>query len=188
LPHSSVDKLPSKEVRYAVAQRTNGRLPVKKIPWGRVLLSGFIYTVIANVVHILEAFVTRSYYSMPEYAGVWSKLLMPHAGRPSPQFLALSLLFGLIVGMFLAFVYVAIKDVLPQPTWSCSFSYAGLVIGFELVLYILPVYLLFNVPVALLISWTISYSVIFLLASILFVRILDKKQVPARTKDTRWLS
>ena|SRR5215471_13952317 len=110
---------------------------------------------------------------MPEYAGVWSKLLMPHAGQPSAQFLALSLIFGLIVGIVLAFVYVALHDVLPKPTWPRSFSYAGLLIGFELVLYILPVYLLFNVPGALLTSWTISYSVIFLLASILFVRILS---------------
>ena len=150
----------------------NGRLTVKKMPWGRVLLSGLIYTVIANVVHSLEAILTRSYYSMPDYAGVWSKLLMPHAGQPSPQFLALSLLFGLLVGMFLAFVYVAIQAVLPGPPWSRSFSFAGLLIGFELVLYILPVYLLFNVPVTLLVSWTISYSVIFILASLLFVRIL----------------
>ena len=145
---------------------------MKKIQWGRVLLSGVIYTVMANVVHILESFLTRSYYTLPEYAGVWSKLIMPHAGQPSPQFLALSLLFGLIVGIFLAFVYVSIQDVLPKPTWSRSFSFAGLLIGLELVLYILPVYLLFNVPVAILISWTISYSVIFILASILFVRIL----------------
>ncbi len=145
---------------------------MKKIPWGRVLLSGFIYTVMANFVHIIEAFLTRSDYTMPEYAGVWSKLIMPHAGQPSPQFIALSLLFGLIVGFFLAFVYVAIQDVLPKPPWSRSFSFAGLLIGLELVLYILPVYLLFNVPVALLISWTISYSVIFILASLLFVRIL----------------
>ncbi len=109
---------------------------------------------------------------MPEYSGVWSKLIMPHAGQPSLQFIALSLLFGLIVGMFLACVYVALQDVLPKPTGSRSFSLAGLLIGFELVLYILPVYLLFNVPGALLLSWTISYSVIFILASILFVRML----------------
>jgi hypothetical protein len=145
---------------------------VKKIPWGRVLLSGLMYTVIANFVHIIESFLTRSYYTMPEYTGVWSKLIMPHAGQPSPQFLALSLLFGLLVGMFLAFVYVSLQDVLPKPTGSRSFSFAGLLIGLELVLYILPVFLLFNVPVALLISWTISYSVIFILASILFARIL----------------
>ncbi len=115
---------------------------MKNIQWGRVLLSGFIYTVIANFVHSIEAFLTRSYYTMPEYSGVWSKLIMPHAGQPSPQFLALSLLFGLIVGIFLAFVYVSIRDVLPKPTWSRSFAYAGLLIGFELVLYILPVSLL----------------------------------------------
>lgn len=147
-------------------------LTVKKISWGSVLLAGVIYTVMANVVHGIEAFLTRSYYSLPAYVGVWSKLLMPHAGPPSPQFFALSLLFGLLVGMFLAFVYVFIQDVLPTTPWSRSFSYAGLLIGFELVLYILPVSLLFNVPGALLLSWTISYSVIFMLASILFVRML----------------
>ena len=144
----------------------------KKIKWSKVLQAGLIYMVIAFVVRQIEAFLTMSYYTDPQYFGVWSKIMMPKAGPPPASFTILSLLFSYITGVTIAALYDYIKDLLPKKFWPRVLNFTDLVIGLMVVFFTLPIYLLLNVPPMLLIWWFISSVVIVFLGTIVFVKMI----------------
>jgi hypothetical protein len=75
---------------------------IKESSWKRVFLSGLIISVISFVVRQVEAVLTLKYYMMPQYFGVWSKVMMPAAGPPPASFVVTSLVFTLVTGVSLA--------------------------------------------------------------------------------------
>lgn len=145
---------------------------ITKINWGKVALSGIIYTVIAMIVRNVEALATMKYYVDPQYFGVWSKLMMPKAGPPPVEFMITSLIFALVSGISLALVYYYVRDLLPKKEWPRIFFFADLMVALGFVFFTLPAYLMFNLPVMLLVSWFVSSFIILLAASITFVKII----------------
>lgn len=145
---------------------------IAKIDWGKAFLSAAIFTVVSTLIHSVESALTMQYYQMPEFFGVWSKLMMPTAGPPPMEFFITSLVFSFISGLSLALVYYYIRDMLPKKQWPRIFYFADIIIGLGFVLFTLPTYLMFNVPVALLISWFISGFIIMVSASFTFVKLL----------------
>ena len=133
---------------------------ISKISWRKALTVGFIYTVVATLIHQIEAFINLKYYMMPEYFGLWSKTMMPSAGPPPMDFFIKSTVFTFTTGLSLSLVYYYIRDYLPKNFWERVFLYADLLVGLQFLFFTLPVYLLFNVPVGLLISWFISSFII----------------------------
>jgi len=152
---------------------------ISKISWGKLVLSGSLYAIFSIIVRQIEALITMRYYQMPEFFGVWSKAMMPAspAGRPSfgpppLQFFISSSVMTLASGIMLGLVYYYVRDLLPSGFQKRVFFFADLMIGFEFIFFTLPVYLLFNVPLELLVSWFISGFIILLFASFVFVKIL----------------
>lgn len=145
---------------------------IKKINWGSVMVSSLIYTVLATVIHQVEALVTMSYYQMPEYSGVWSKLMMPTAGPPPMSFFISSLILTFVTGVSLAVIYYYLRDLLPKKFWPRVLFFADLMIGMSFVFFTLPSFLMFNLPVQLLVSWFISGFIILTGASYTFVRLI----------------
>ncbi len=86
---------------------------MKEISVKKVLLIGIIFSVIAFVIHQIEALVTFKYYMMPQYFGVWSKLMMPQAGPPPASFMITSLIFSFVTGISVALIYYYLRDHLP---------------------------------------------------------------------------
>ena len=144
----------------------------KKIQWKKVLTAGFAYLVIAFVVRQAEVVLTMKYYLMPEYFGVWSKLMMPKAGPPPTSFFITSILFSYITGVGLAAFYDYIKSLLSKDKWPKVFCFTKIVVGLSFVLFSLPTYLLFNLPFMLLIWWFVSSVVVFFLTAVFFVKVL----------------
>ncbi len=145
---------------------------IAHINWKHVQLSGLIYTVIATIVHQIEALISMKHYMNPAYAGLWSKTMMPVAGPPPASFFITSTILTFVSGISLAIVYYYVKDMLPKKTMERTFFFADLLIGLSFVFFTLPAYLLFNVPLELLISWFISSFVILVNASYINVRII----------------
>jgi len=154
---------------------------IKKISWPKVLLCALIYTVVATVIHQIEAVFTMSYYTMPEFFGVWSKLMMPaspaslggpSAGPPPASFMVTSVILTFVSGISLALVYYYLRDILPKDAKRRVLFFADLMIALSFIFFTLPAYLLFNLPLALLVSWFISSFVILCAASFTFVKIL----------------
>jgi len=145
---------------------------MRKIQWKKALLAGVVFVIINTVVRQIEAFLTMNYYMMPEYFGVWSKIMMPTAGPPPASFMVVSLLFSYVTGVTLAAVYDFIKDLLPKKFWLRVINFTDLIIGLMVVFFTLPVYLLLNVPVMLLVYWLASSVVIVFLGTVVFVKML----------------
>lgn len=131
-----------------------------------------VYTIVAFVVHQIEVMLTMNYYLMPEYFGVWSKVMMPGAGPPPASFMVYSLVFTYIAGVVVGALYDFIKDLLPKKFWPRVLNFTDLVISLMIVFFTLPVYLLFNVPFGLSVGWLASSLMIVFLGSAVFVKMI----------------
>ena len=146
---------------------------MKEISWRKVIISGVIFSVISFIVHQTEALLTFKYYMMPEYFGVWSKLMMPKAGPPPLNFTLTSLIFSLVTGVSIALIYYYLRDHLPKEKSKRIFYFADLMVATSFVFSTLPMYLMFNVPIALLISWFVSTFIIITVNSWILVKIVQ---------------
>ena len=145
---------------------------IEEISWKKVFVVSFLFTIISFVIRQIEAMLTLNYYKMPEFFGVWSKLMMPKAGAPPVSFIITSLIFTFATGICLSLIYYYLKDHLPKERHKRMFYFADLMIGTSFVFFTLPVYLMFNIPSGLLISWFISSFIVLTLTSWILVRIV----------------
>lgn len=162
-----------------VSRRHNMIKWMSKINTGKLVQVGLIYTVVATVVHQIEAMLTMNYYLDPAYAGLWSKLMMPTslagtpiAGPPPAAFFITSLILSFVIGISLGLIYYYVRDMLPARQWERVFFFTDLMIATSFLFSTLPMYLMLNVPVGLLVSWFVSSFVILLISAYSFVRLL----------------
>ncbi len=139
-----------------------------KISLWRVLASGVLFAIVAQVLHTVCAFLAMSFYTNPDYFSVWSKIMMPAAGPPPASFYVYSLLFGLLGGILFALVYTVIKGGIPVK----AIAKKGLLYGFLVFLVgavpgYLALILLVNLPFALIIIWAAETLVINLLGGMI---------------------
>jgi len=138
----------------------------------KLIIAALAYAVISQIIHIADAFLTMNFYLMPQYFSVWSKLMMPTAGSPPPQFYIFSILFALISGVIFAFIYLTMMKVVPGKTQLQK----GLAYGVILFLVngipgFLSLYLMINLPLVLIIYWLIENLVIFLISGVVFAKL-----------------
>ena len=145
---------------------------ITKIAWGKLLLSALIFTVISYVVHIIEAMLTIKYYMMPQYFGLWSKLMMPSSGPPPAAFTITSIVFAFVTGISVGLIYYYLRDHLPPVGFKRVFYFADILIATTFLFFTLPSYLMFNVPVGILVSWFISAFIILTAGSLVLVKIV----------------
>jgi hypothetical protein len=144
----------------------------KNIKFAAILWSTLSYTIIAMVIHQIEAIFTVGYYQIPEYFGVWNKLMMSDQGGPKPIFVIISTLFALITGFILATTYFFLKDHLSQGYWTKVLSFTLLLSVISVVTFTLPAILLFNVPILMMFYWLLSGVFIFFFGSMVFAKII----------------
>ena len=146
---------------------------ISRIHWGKVLLVGLAYTVISTVVRMLEVVWTMRYYTMPQYSGVWNRMMMPTAGPPPAEFRMVSAVAAFATGVSLTIIYYYLRDYLPKGFWKRATYFADLMAATSLIFFTFPVALLFNVPYGLLVSWFLSTFVILVTTSIIIVRLVN---------------
>lgn len=105
------------------------------------------------------------------YFHVWSKLMMPAEGPPPMSFFYYSVIFGIITGILIACVYAIVRGV---PGGGIK---RGLVYGFLMFLVTgvpssLSLYLLVNLPSALIVYWGFENLVTYLLGGAVFGRLI----------------
>lgn len=137
-----------------------------------VLLGAIAFTILAQVVHTISSALTMGWYTNPAYFGLWSKVMMPAAGPPPMSFFYLSIIFSFIVGMIFALTWDVVKKSLPGKG-LCRGSWYGLLLFFVAgVPTTLNNFLLFNMPMPLLLAWTfLDGLAVFLLAGMAFSKI-----------------
>lgn len=144
---------------------------IKEINLKKFVTSGFLYAIVATFLHQTEALLTMKYYLMPEYFGVWSKLMMPKAGPPPAEFFITSIVFSVVTGMGVTAIYYYLRDHLPENKTKRIFYFADLMVGTSFIFSTLPIYLMFNVPTALLGIWFITNFIILTIGSWVIVKI-----------------
>jgi hypothetical protein len=146
--------------------------PKVRIRWSKVIAASLIVFIIDMVIRQIEVLLTMKYYLMPEYFGVWSKLMMPKAGPPPPEFFVTSTLFSFLGALILACVYECIKTSLLKQFWPRVLGFTKLMTLLMLAFSYLPMFLLINLPQALIGTWLVTSILMTLIASIVFVKIL----------------
>ncbi len=145
---------------------------IKEIKWGKLFLCGLLYLVFATAIRQIEIILTMRYYLMPQYFGVWSQSMMPNTGPPPLNFIVTSSTFTFASGLSIGLVYYYIRNLLPKQFWHRVTFFTDLMIGTSFIFFTLPVYLLFNLPFQLLLSWFISSFIILFLTSLTLVKII----------------
>lgn len=151
-----------------------------KIQWGKVLLIGLIYTIFSMVIHSVEAMLTMKYYLQPQYFGAWSRVMMPasqglggpNAGPPPLTYFVVSTIISFTIGISISLIYYYLKEYLPKGYWKRATYFADLMAATSMVFFTLPVFLMFNVPLALLGSWFVSTFIVLVFTSMTIVKIL----------------
>jgi hypothetical protein len=137
-----------------------------------VLISAVLFLIVSQIVHILFSFVGMGYYLDPAYADVWSKIMMPGPGPPPAEFYYYSIAFGFITALIYVIVYTKFKSAVPGDTpakkglnygiWLIFI--AGTIPGY------LAMYLLINLPIALIGIWAAESLIIALLGGIIIAK------------------
>jgi len=144
-----------------------------KISWPRLLAVAIIYIIVGEIIMTLGAIADMNYYMDPNYFAVWSKIMMPAAGPPPAEFYYISIVFELVTGFLFAFVYAVIKGAVPGKGWKNK----GLMYGFLIFLVAgipttFTLFLLINLPAALILSWTLQFLIVYLLMGLIAAKLL----------------
>jgi len=122
---------------------------------------------------MLSSILSMSYYTNPTYLGIWSKIMMPGAGAPPMSFYYYSLGFNILAGVFFAVVFSALACCIGGKDKTKKGALFGLAIFLVAGLPgLLSMYLLINLPLALIIIWAFEGLIINLIAGVAVAHII----------------
>jgi|GEM_PF-461420 len=138
----------------------------------RAVTIAILITVIAQGVHMFEAMLTMDYYMDAAYMDVWSPVMMPEPGPPPMEFTYMSILFGFVTALIYIWAYKLIEPALLSIRWMKR----GLLFGSLLFLVgtvpsMLMLYLIINLPAALIGWWGVSGLVISLVDGLIISKL-----------------
>lgn len=143
---------------------------IQKIQWGRVLLIAGVYTVLTSMLRSIESLFTSECYRMAQYSGLWST---PMRFSTTEHFIR-SGVATFTVGVSLCVIYYYLREYLPKKKWQRIFFFADILVACSFIFFTIPAYVMFNVPLKLLLAWFVSGFVSTLAASILIVHSISK--------------
>jgi hypothetical protein len=150
--------------------------------FGRVLLSGVLFAIVAWVIHMLGAMLAMGYYKLPEYASVWSKAMMPAANAAPPlSFSIYTLLIGFVGGILFAIVYDVLMGGVPGKKTNKGLAFGFLVFLVAGIPGYLGMILTINIPAGLAGMWLLENLVIYLLGGMIVAWLIrSNKEATAR--------
>ena len=148
---------------------------IYNVAWMKVIQVGICYTILTTIIKQIESIIMMQYYSSEIYRGVWSKFLAPTVGPRPFEFFVNYFIGTFLTGVSLCIIYYYLKSYLPKKKWERTFFFADVLVATSFVFFTIPVYILFNVPLALLGSWFITTFICVVSASMLIVHILPEK-------------
>jgi len=132
----------------------------------RVIVAGIIFALVAQVVHTLGTFPTMEFYVDPAYFNVWSKIMMPTTGPPPMSFFYYAIAFNVVTGILLASVYSIICEGIPRTGVKRGLFYGIILFLAAGIPSSLSMYLLINLPVALIAWWSLESLAIYLIGGV----------------------
>lgn len=138
----------------------------------RILLAGFGFGVVAQVIHSSGAFMTMGYYTDPSYFGLWSKLMMPYPQAFSSSFIYYSLMVNFFLGLIFAGIYKWVRSSFCGQSLGRGLCFGWLLFLTKSFPFFLTSFLLLNLPFGLLIFWLVEDFVIDLAGGLILAMII----------------
>lgn len=145
---------------------------MERLSVARVIVAGVVFAIISQLIHSLGSIPTMGFYTDPTYFHVWSKVMMPAEGPPPTSFFYHSITFGIITGILLASAYAIIRGGVPGTGTKRGLIYGLLVFMAAGVPSSLSLYLLINLPPALIAYWALENLAIYLIGGAIFGRLM----------------
>ncbi len=144
--------------------------------WRGIALTAVALTVIGQAVHTIESMLTMGYYLDPAYFSVWSKILMPTAGRPPAEFYYYSAAFAIVSWAIFGFAYEKLgKAIGEKRAIKNGLKFGAIVFLLAEIPVVLTMYLLINLPTGLLAAWTLSQLILYLIGGIVAAKLIKLK-------------
>jgi hypothetical protein len=137
----------------------------------KIIVAGILFAIIAQIIRSIEVYATMDFYKDPTYFAIWSKIMMPGPGAPPTEFYIYSFIFSVITGIIYSVVYLMIKKSIPGKTIVKQGLYFGFLLFLISIPWSLTMYLLINLPTLLLVYWSISSLVIYLIGGVIIAKI-----------------
>ena len=139
----------------------------------KIIAAAIVYVIISQVIRTVESMATMDYYMDETYFPVWSKIMMSGPGGPPTEFYYYSVIFAFIGGLIFAGVYTVIAKGIPGKTVVKRGINYGLLIWLVAgIPFGLAMVLLINLPVDLIIIWTVVSLIIYLIVGSTTARIV----------------
>jgi len=121
-----------------------------------VLIAAVLFTLISQLVIMIESAATMDIYLMPEYFPVWSRLMMPDMGPPPAPFFVTSILVSFALALIYAAVFWIVSPGIPGEGLTKGVSYGLILFFISGVPSLLSMFLLINLPAKFFIAGTVS--------------------------------
>ena len=140
----------------------------KRFKTKNILGSAVFFAIISQLLHTLGAVFTMDFYLDEKYFSVWGRLMMPSIGPPPTSFMLYGLIFAFITGILFTIGYIIFKDAIKiKNPYKRGAAFGFVVFLIAAIPWALSLILLINLPISLIISWTIEALLIDVLAGIL---------------------
>ena len=133
----------------------------------KIIVSGLLFGVFAQIVHTLGAFIGMGYYMDEKFFCLWSNLMMPNGGAPGAAFYVWSIVFALVTGLLIALVYSFVQKSMKGKGVAKGLFYGLILILVVTIPFTLSSFLLFNMPLGLLMLWLVESVVINLIGGMI---------------------
>ncbi len=139
----------------------------------RILVAALFVMFISLIIHTAGSFLDMDYYTNSENFSLWSNIMMPDIGPPGIEFYGLSLVFGLITGLIFTIFYILIAKTIRQKTvLKTGLFYGILLFILTQIPMIFSMFLLFAIPIGLLLSWVLQSLIIAMISGVGIVYIV----------------
>ncbi|MCC7552376.1 hypothetical protein KO317_01790 [Candidatus Micrarchaeota archaeon] len=139
----------------------------------KILASAIFVMFVSLIIYTAGSFVDMEYYTNSDNFGLWSKIMMPNMGPPGVEFYFVSLVFKFIIGLIFTLFYMVIaKSIRQESILKTGIFYGCLLFVILGIPTTLNTFLLFAVPLGLLISWTIQGLLVLVISGMGVVYIM----------------
>jgi hypothetical protein len=150
----------------------------------RIISAGLVFLIISQILHLGGILISIDYYTHPNYYELWSPILISFGNiRTGVDFFYISILFGFIG----AFLFVGVFSALVKSLGGSSVS-AGVKLGLLVFLVAnvpgsLSMFQLLNIPLEIVMLWTLESFLIYLIGGAAVGRIMEARPEKAKEKD-----
>ena len=147
--------------------------------WKNLTIAAVAFAIMSMVANTIGAFGDMKYYTDPANSGLWSKLMMPGQSSPPLEFFLLTTLAAFGTGLVYAYAYTITKHAFAgkgsfraDRQWETGAKFGVFLFLVAVLPGMLSMYLLFAVPLGLVVSWIVQGFATSVIGGVIFSKII----------------